>query len=173
MAERSQSTLDQLGAAAQLPAVPIVIVRTDWNAAIVDRLEAGCLSLLRACGQELVRILRVPGVVEIPFAIKKFWDTHGGEHPAPAVFIALGCVIRGDTPHFDYVCRSVTDGITLLNTSLPVPTVFGVLTVDNEQQALERVGGVHGHKGEEAAMTALKMMSLVGEMASMKFGAAS
>ena len=72
-----------------------------------------------------------------------------------------GCVIKGDTPHFDYVCQLVTDGIGQLNLSLPVPTIFGVLTVNIEEQAMERIGGKHGHKGEEAALTALKMISLV------------
>lgn len=79
---------------------------------------------------------------------------------SPSAFIALGCVIRGDTPHFDYVCKAVTDGILQLNLLLPVPTVFGILTVDNQQQANERIGGKHGHKGEEAAITALKMIAL-------------
>jgi 6,7-dimethyl-8-ribityllumazine synthase len=69
-------------------------------------------------------------------------------------------VLRGDTPHFDYVCQGVTNGITQLNLSLPVPVIFGVLTVDNDQQARDRIGGKHGHKGEEAAITALKMISL-------------
>jgi 6,7-dimethyl-8-ribityllumazine synthase len=69
-------------------------------------------------------------------------------------------VIRGDTPHFDYVCQAVTEGVVQLNLHLPVPTIFGVLTVDNEEQAKERIGGRHGHKGEEAAMTALKMIAL-------------
>ena len=69
-------------------------------------------------------------------------------------------VIKGDTPHFDYVCDSVTQGITLLNLQINAPTIFGVLTVNNKQQALERIGGIHGHKGEEAAITALKMIDL-------------
>jgi 6,7-dimethyl-8-ribityllumazine synthase len=69
-------------------------------------------------------------------------------------------VIRGGTPHFDYVCKAVTDGVTQLNLSLPIPTIFGVLTVDNEEQAKERIGGIHGHKGEEAAVTAVKMISM-------------
>jgi 6,7-dimethyl-8-ribityllumazine synthase len=72
----------------------------------------------------------------------------------------LGTVIRGDTPHFDYVCKAVTDGVLQLNLSLDVPVIFGVLTLENEQQALERVGGKHGHKGEEAAVTAIKMIAL-------------
>jgi 6,7-dimethyl-8-ribityllumazine synthase len=78
-------------------------------------------------------------------------------------------VIRGDTPHFDYVCQSVTHGITELNLSMEVPTVFGVLTVDNQEQANERIGGRHGHKGEEAAITALKMMVLNQQLKEGKF----
>jgi 6,7-dimethyl-8-ribityllumazine synthase len=68
--------------------------------------------------------------------------------------------LRGDTPHFDYVCKAVTDGVLQLNMTLPIPTIFGVLTVDNQQQADERIGGKHGHKGEEAAITALKMIAV-------------
>ena len=78
----------------------------------------------------------------------------------PDAYITLGAVIRGDTPHFDYVCKNITDGVLQLNLSLDVPVIFGVLTVDNEQQAIERMGGKHGHKGEEAALTALKMIAL-------------
>jgi 6,7-dimethyl-8-ribityllumazine synthase len=77
------------------------------------------------------------------------------------VFIALGCVIKGDTPHFEYVCQSVTQGITQLNTSLPVPVIFGVLTVNTQEQADERLGGIHGHKGKEAAIAAIKMIQMV------------
>ena len=75
-------------------------------------------------------------------------------------FIALGTVIRGDTPHFDYVCKFVTDGILSLNMVLDAPSIFGVLTVNDEQQAAERIGGTHGNKGEEAAVTAIKMIAL-------------
>ena len=78
----------------------------------------------------------------------------------PKAFIALGCVLRGETPHFDYICKAVTDGIMQLNLMLPVPVIFGVLTVDTQLQAEERIGGKHGHKGEEAALTAIKMMNL-------------
>ena len=73
----------------------------------------------------------------------------------------MGCVIRGDTPHFDFVSNAVTDGILQLNLSLPIPTIFGILTVDNELQAIERIGGKHGHKGKEAAITAIKMIATV------------
>ncbi|MEP7259001.1 MAG: 6,7-dimethyl-8-ribityllumazine synthase [Flavitalea sp.] len=139
----------------------VIVVRTEWNKNIVDQLEKGCLEKLKAHKTKQVRVITVPGAFEIPFAIKKYWDAHKYKDDKPLVFIALGCVLRGDTPHFDYVCKSVTDGITHLNLSLPVPTIFGILTVDNQLQADERIGGIHGHKGEEAAITALKMISLV------------
>jgi 6,7-dimethyl-8-ribityllumazine synthase len=139
--------------------VLVVLVKTEWNAALVDELERGCLRMLEQYGV-LARTLVVPGAVEIPFAIQQSW----ANNQATAAFIALGCVIRGDTPHFEYVCQSVTGGITQLNTALPVPTIFGVLTVDNEDQARERTGGRHGHKGEEAALTALKMILLNQQM---------
>lgn len=102
-------------------------------------------------------LVEVPGAVEIPFAINSYWNKMSKK---PDAFIALGCVIKGDTPHFDYVCTSITNGITQLNITLPVPVIFGVLTVNNLRQAKERIGGKHGHKGEEAAATALKMISL-------------
>jgi 6,7-dimethyl-8-ribityllumazine synthase len=137
----------------------VVIVRTEWNAAIVDELENGCKKRLTESGVKKIISVTVPGAVEIPFAIKNIWEKSKKKNK-PDAFIALACVIRGDTPHFDYVCQSVTDGVLQLNLSLPVPTIFGVLTVDNEEQAKERIGGKHGHKGEEAAITATKMISL-------------
>ena len=137
----------------------IVLVKTEWNAGIVDELEKGCRDVLEKQEVKKIITLTVPGCFEIPFAIKRHWDTHG-KKKRPDAFIALGCVIRGGTPHFDYVCQAVTEGVLQLNLLLPVPTIFGVLTVDNEQQAMERIGGPHGHKGEEAAVTALKMISL-------------
>jgi 6,7-dimethyl-8-ribityllumazine synthase len=139
----------------------VVIVRTEWNAAILDELEKGCVAKLQEGGLTKIIVLTVPGAFEIPFAIKQYWEQHKYKDDRPQAFIALGCVLRGDTPHFEYVCRGVTDGITQLNLSLPVPVIFGVLTVDTQQQADERLGGRHGHKGEEAAITALKMISFV------------
>ncbi len=137
----------------------IVLVKTEWNAAIVDELEKGCISELQKHSVDKIISVTVPGAVEISFAIKNYWENSGKKNRADA-FIALGCVVRGDTPHFDYVCKAVTDGVVQLNLSLPVPTIFGILTVNNEEQARERTGGRHGHKGEEAAVTALKMVSL-------------
>ena len=137
----------------------IVLVKTEWNAAIVDELERGAINQLQMNQVKKIITVTVPGAVEIPFAIKSYWE-ESAKKKKPDAFIALGCVIRGGTPHFDYVCKAVTDGVMLLNLSLPVPVIFGVLTVDNEEQAKERSGGKHGHKGEEAAITALKMINL-------------
>lgn len=131
----------------------VILVKTEWNDRIVDSLEKGCQKVLQQYGVETLTIT-VPGAVEIPYTIQQCW----AHNNAPSAFIALGCVVRGDTPHFDYVCQSVTQGVTQLNLSMQVPVIFGVLTVNTMQQAEERIGGIYGHKGEEAAMTALKMM---------------
>ncbi|SHE83683.1 6,7-dimethyl-8-ribityllumazine synthase [Flavisolibacter ginsengisoli] len=149
--------LQEIEGIQQLKDALVVLVKTEWNAAIIDELESGCRKMLEGYGIASKTIV-VPGAIEIPFAIKQYATC--GSPAAATAFIALACVIRGGTPHFDYVCQSVTDGITQLNLLLEVPVIFGVLTVDNEQQARERIGGIHGHKGEEAAVTALKMMLL-------------
>jgi len=90
----------------------------------------------------------------LPFACKQLAENSD----APEAIIAFGAVIRGGTPHFEYICKAVTEGLTQLNLTLNIPVIFGVLTLDNEAQAWERLGGPHGHKGEEAAITALKMI---------------
>ena len=137
----------------------IVLVKTEWNAQITDQLEMGCIAELEKLGVKKTVVITVPGAFEIPFAIKNYYETAGKKNKADA-FIALGCVIKGDTPHFEYVCQAITNGVLQLNLSLPVPTIFGVLTVNTEEQAIERIGGKHGHKGEEAAITAMKMITL-------------
>jgi 6,7-dimethyl-8-ribityllumazine synthase len=139
----------------------IAIVTTEWNAAITDELERGARLVLKQAGVDKVVTYRVPGAVEVPFMIKQI-DTNAV--PLMDAYIAFACVIRGDTPHFDYVCQSITQGITQLNLTLNAPVIYGVLTVNDEQQAKERIGGAHGHKGEEAAMTALKMIALKREV---------
>jgi 6,7-dimethyl-8-ribityllumazine synthase len=134
----------------------VVIVKTEWNAHIINKLEAGAKKILKEQGIAF-KTLVVPGAFEIPFAVKN----HYAYSPQlPDAYITLGTIIRGDTPHFDYVCKAVTDGVVQLNLTLDVPVIFGVLTVDNEIQVIERIGGIHGHKGEEAAITAIKMMAL-------------
>ena len=158
MAEVSNSKLLNTDAGIPKKNACIVLVKTEWNAVIVDELVRGCREKLEVYKVKKVITITVPGAFEIPFAIKNYWE-NAGKNKKPDAFVALGCVMRGDTPHFDYVCKAVTDGVVQLNLSLPVPTVFGVLTVDNEMQANERIGGVHGHKGEEAAVTAIKMIT--------------
>ena len=136
----------------------IVLVKTEWNAAITDELEKGCIAELQKHKVKKIVTITVPGAFEIPFAIKNYWENRKNKNK-PNAFIALGCVIRGETPHFDYIAKAVTEGIVHLNLMLPVPTIFGVLTVENELQAKDRIGGRHGHKGEEAAISALKMIN--------------
>ena len=134
----------------------VVIVKTEWNAPIINKLEAGVKKIFKIQNIRS-KTITVPGAFEIPFAVKNHY-TYCKE--LPDAYITLGAVIRGDTPHFDYVCKAITDGVLQLNLSLDTPVIFGVLTVDNEQQALDRIGGNHGHKGEEAAITAIKMIAL-------------
>jgi 6,7-dimethyl-8-ribityllumazine synthase len=156
MAQIGNSTLlHSIEGIQQIQDAFVILVKTEWNAAIVDELERGCMGILKSHSIQ-TKTLVVPGAVEIPFAIRQC----AANSNIAAAFIALGCVIRGDTPHFDYVCQSVTQGITHLNVTLPVPVIFGVLTVDTLAQAQERLGGPHGHKGEEAAVTAVKMLLL-------------
>lgn len=134
----------------------VIIVRTEWNAHVVDLLEEGCKKVLDKHNIQY-KVLTVPGAFEIGFTINRYWQS---ESRKPHAFIALGCVIQGDTPHFAYVCNAVTDSVTNLNLKLPVPTIFGVLTVNDQMQADERTGGRQGHKGEEAAVTAIKMIAV-------------
>ena len=134
----------------------VVIIKTEWNSAIINALEKGAKKVLKAATVPF-KSLVVPGAFELPFAVKQHYAY---SKRTPDAYIVLGAVIQGDTPHFDYVCKGVTDGIMQLNLQIDVPVIFGVLTVLNEQQAIERIGGIHGHKGEEAAITALKMIQL-------------
>jgi 6,7-dimethyl-8-ribityllumazine synthase len=134
----------------------VVIVKTEWNAAIINKLEAGVKKVLKA-NNIASKTITVPGAFEISFAVKQHYTY---SKVLPDAYISLGTIIRGDTPHFDYVCKAVTEGVLQLNLSLDVPVIFGVLTLENEQQALDRIGGIHGNKGEEAAITAIKMIAL-------------
>lgn len=130
----------------------VAVVSTDWNAHITDRLALGAIHTLEERGVG-VEHFKVPGAVELTFAAQRLADTELFD-----AIIVCGCVIKGDTPHFDYVCSSVTQGITSQNTDGPIPVIFSVLTVLTEQQALDRCGGPAGHKGVEGAETALAMI---------------
>ena len=136
----------------------VAIVYTEWNDKIVRELINGCESTIHKYTGDIMDKIAVPGCFELPFACKHLWERYANEERKPEAIIAFGAVIRGGTPHFDYVCKAVTEGILQLNLTLPIPVIFGVLTLDTEEQAWERLGGSHGHKGEEAAITALKMI---------------
>ena len=97
----------------------------------------------------------VPGSFELSFGSRILAEKHN-----PDAVICLGCVIQGETPHFNYICQGVTHGLTELNLDFDIPFIFGVLTTKNQKQALDRCGGKHGNKGDEAAITAMKMVEL-------------
>lgn len=132
------------------------IVTAQWNGHITGALRSGALETLQNAGLSLgndVDCFDVPGAVELTFGASQLIES--GLYDAVIVF---GCVVRGGTPHFDYVCQSVTQGITALNADCDIPVIFGVLTVDNEQDALDRAGGRLGNKGSEAAEAAIAMV---------------
>lgn len=130
----------------------IAVVRTQWNEQVTSLLAQGATETLAAAGADVEEFI-VPGAIELTYAAQRIIDSERFD-----AVIVLGCVIKGDTPHFDYVCQSVTQGITSLNADGPVPVIFGVLTVLDLQQALDRCGGSAGHKGIEAAQTAIAMV---------------
>jgi len=134
----------------------IAIVTAQWNSHITHALRDGALAELKAAGVDLkenVSTFEVPGAIELTFAASQLIETSAFD-----AVIVFGCVIRGGTPHFDYVCQSVTQGVTALNADCDVPVIFGVLTVDCEQDALDRAGGRLGNKGNEAAQAAMAMV---------------
>lgn len=140
----------------------IAIVTAEWNSPITDELLRGAVETLKAQGVKDENILsfRVPGAIELTYGASR-----AIEMTLPDAVIVFGAVIRGETPHFDYVCMSVTQGVTSLNERGTVPVIFGVLTVDSEQQAMDRIGGKAGHKGVEAAETAIRMVAFRNELA--------
>ncbi len=138
------------------------IVVAEWNTHITGALADGAVKTLReaGCKEENIHVKHVPGTFELPLGAQFF-----AEYTDVDAIIVLGCVIQGDTPHFDYVCSGVTQGVTQLQIQWNIPIAFGVLTVLNEQQALDRCGGSLGNKGDEAAATALKMATMQRSMA--------
>ncbi len=141
--------------------IKIVVVTSRFNEEITDKLLEGALQVLEEADVEIFSI-KVPGAVEIPLTIQTMLNL--GCDAA----VALGAVIRGETSHYDYVCNSVERGVTQIMLETGKPIGFGVLTTENEQQALDRVGGKHGHKGEEAAQVALEMVGLLRDLKSTK-----
>jgi len=131
------------------------IVVAEWNAEITGALYAGAIDTLLQHGAKRDNIIRksVPGTFELSLGAQ--WLASNPEIDA---VICIGCVIQGETPHFDYICQAVSYGITEVGLKFNKPVIFGVLTTDNQQQALDRAGGKHGNKGDEAAATAIKML---------------
>jgi 6,7-dimethyl-8-ribityllumazine synthase len=134
-----------------------VIVAGRFNHFITDKLIQGAIDAFSRHGIEesQVDLVWVPGAFEMPFAVRKLIGT--GKYNA---VITLGAVIRGVTPHFDYVAGECASGIARLNTEADIPVIFGVLTTDTIEQAIERAGSKAGNKGADAAMTAMEMVSL-------------
>lgn len=134
----------------------VAIVAARFNAHIVDLLLSGCESRLRELGltDDRLVVRRVPGAFELPLACS--WLAEAGFDAV----IALGCVIRGDTAHFDYVAGEAARGISAVGIKTGVPIIFGVLTTETEQQAIDRSGGSHGHAGISAADAAAEMIAL-------------
>lgn len=133
----------------------VAIVEAQWNKHINDRLLEGAMQLFKQekVNPENISVFEVPGAIELTFAASQLIEASLFD-----VIIVFGTVIRGGTPHFDYVCQSVTQGITALNADCDTPVIFGVLTVDCEQDALDRAGGALGNKGFEAAEAAIHMV---------------
>ena len=135
----------------------IVIVASRFNARVVDALVEGAVAALteHELAESNLRIVRVPGAFELPSAVRLVI-----EYDDPDAVIVLGAVIRGETPHFDYLSSACTDGLSLINVEQDVPLSFGVLTTDTGEQALARAGGDKGNKGREAALAVLEMIDL-------------
>ena len=149
------------GVFTQLAGARIALVVGRWNSFVVESLLDGALDCLRRHGikESDVTIVRAPGAFEIPLVVKKV--AMQKQHDA---IIALGAVIRGGTPHFEYVAGECTKGLSSVGLEFNVPVAFGVLTVDTIEQAIERAGTKAGNKGEEAAMSALEMISLLKQL---------
>jgi len=133
------------------------IVFSEWNIGITGALFQGAKGTLLKHGakEENIISVSVPGSFELTAGARLLAKKSNVD-----AIICLGCVIQGDTPHFDYVCQGVTHGIAQLNVKYSIPVIFGVLTTLNQQQAEDRAGGIHGNKGDEAAITAIKMVDL-------------
>ncbi len=135
----------------------IGVVVSEWNPEITHALYKGAIQTLldHGCEESQISQSTVPGSYELTVAAQ--WLAESGNLDA---VICLGCVIQGETRHFDFICQAVSEGLTDLSIKFSIPFIFGVLTPDNQEQALARAGGKHGNKGVEAAITAIKMVAL-------------
>lgn len=153
----SKYDVNQLPGADVLGRQRYAIVVADWNSEITYAMAQGAVDTFIKHGvqEDNIDIIHVPGTVELTYGAARIMR----EERIDAV-VVIGCVIQGDTPHFDYVCQSVTQGVATLNAQGKVPVIFSVLTVLNQQQALDRCGGRLGNKGIEGAYTAIRMANL-------------
>jgi 6,7-dimethyl-8-ribityllumazine synthase len=133
------------------------VVVSEWNDRITNGLYNGAFNALLDCGALEEKVIRwnVPGSFELIYGAKKMLETQNCD-----AVIVIGCVIKGETQHFDFVCEGVTQGVKDLNIKFDIPVIFCVLTDNTEQQSIDRSGGIHGNKGTEAAIAALKMAYL-------------
>lgn len=140
------------------PNARVGIVAARFNSAIVDELLSGCVQRLKelGLGDSRVEIHRVPGAFELPLAAQAL-----AQSERVAAVICLGCVVRGDTPHFDFVAGEAARGITQAALTTGVPIIFGVLTTNTDEQAHDRAGGKHGHAGQRAADAAAEMVAVL------------
>lgn len=153
----SQYDVNQLPSADVLERQRYAIVVADWNSEITYAMAQGAIDTFSKHGvdEENIDVIHVPGTVELTYGAARVMK----EERVDAV-VVIGCVIQGETPHFDYVCQSVTQGVSMLNAQGKVPVIFSVLTVLDKQQALDRCGGKLGNKGVEGAYTAIRMANL-------------
>ncbi len=159
----SEYDLDLMPTKGVLEKQSYAIAVADWNPQVTHALLDGAFESLTNHGvlKRNIHVVHVPGTFELTYAAKHLVYDNIENRKYDAI-IVLGCVVQGDTPHFDYVCQGVTEGITSLNTiKNACPVIFGVLTTSNMQQALDRAGGMHGNKGVEAAITGMKMANIV------------
>ncbi len=140
----------------------VCVVVARWNGFITQKLLDGALSTLRESGlaEADITTVWVPGSFEVPTAAR--WAAGSGKYDA---VVCLGCVIRGETAHFEYVAGGAAEGILKVSLDTGMPVIFGVLTVENVEQAMARTGGKDGHKGEESARTAIEMANLRKQLA--------
>ena len=139
----------------------IGIVVSEWNEEITDALASGTIEVLEKHGltDQDYTVKYVPGTFELALGAQFLIEKQSVD-----AVICLGCVIQGETRHFDFICNASANAIAKLNLDSEVPVIFGVLTTDNQQQAIDRSGGKHGNKGTEAGITALKMISLKNDL---------
>ncbi|WP_320823079.1 6,7-dimethyl-8-ribityllumazine synthase [Reinekea sp.] len=137
------------------------IVVTRWNSFVVDHLQSGALDALKrhGIGDDQITVIKAPGAYELPLVCQRLADT--GQYDA---LIALGAVIRGGTPHFEYVAGEAAGGLNSVALTFDIPVVFGVLTVDSIEQAIERSGTKAGNKGAESALVAIEMVNLLAQI---------